>query len=48
MAQKQLTMFLIAHNLIRWLLLRARRANGSPIRRLLAKQKRATAAKTAT
>lgn len=34
MARKQLTMFLIAHNLIRWLLLRASRTSGNPLRRL--------------
>jgi hypothetical protein len=34
MARKQLTMFLIAHNLIRWLMQRASRASGNPIRRL--------------
>lgn len=34
MARKQLTMYLIAHNLIRWLLQRASRSTGQPLRRL--------------
>lgn len=34
MARKQLVMYLIAHNLIRWLLQRASRSTGQPLRRL--------------
>ena len=34
MARKQLSMYLITHNLIRWLLQRASRSTGQPLRRL--------------